>query len=836
MLSVTRSTGNTSPLQRRKVLAAGAWAGAAAMISRTANAIIPQVHRRGLRIEANEQAHVHRPAMQAFAFDLSDVKLLDGPFKDCQQRDAAWLMSMEPDRLLAPVLLEAGLKPKGPQYGGWESPGSGVASHSLGHHLSAVSMLWAATGEPKFKDRIAYMVAEMARAQAANGDGYAAGIPGSKAIWKRVLAGDINVGNPKSRYSFSLNGMWSPWYTIHKLLAGLRDSWLYCQNHQAREVLIKFSNWCGQFPRKLSQAQMQTMLISEQGGMNEVLADIYAITGERKYLTMAEAFNEHSQLDPLMQRKDILSGVHSNQYIPRVIGIARQYELTGKKKYRTGAEFFWEDVAFWRTFVTGGHGDYENFFPIGDSAKNLTGHAAETCCIYNMLKLTGHLMCWHPNRMAYADYAERCLFNTILASQDPDGGMVTYYMSLKPGHFKTFSTPFNSFWCCCGTGVENHAKYGKQIYYHDGKDNLWLTVIIASALQWKACGMHIRQDTDFPKNNHVRLTITCDKPVTAAIHLRHPYWATEGMLVTLNGKQTKTDSKAGSYLVLRRKWKTGDVVDLYVSMPLRIEAMKNSPDHIAILHGPIVLAGDLGNADMTKPIPYADGNQSEFADLPDPEIVPDLIVGDKPVAQWVTPEPTDPTCFHTHGAGRPEDVKLIPFYTAQHTRYTVYWRNVTREQWQQQQKKLQARKQFEQELAARTVDHLQPGIPRSEKPHLVRFANSNTGTVAGISWRDASNGGYISFRLKVLPNEPMELMLAFWGSDAGGRVFDILVNNQKIATESLHAAHPDRVFHIEYKLPQNLTAGKHFIRVKLQAHPGMMAGGLFGARTLLRQP
>ena len=644
-----------------------AAAGAAALAARRSGAVVPEGGRPGVRLDT-------AVPLACREFDLADVALLPGPFRDNMTRDLEYLASFDCDRLLAPFEQVAGLPARAPSLGGWES--QGLASHYCGHYLSAIAMMHAHTRDARLERKVEDLLPRLAACQQANGAGdadfrgYCTGIPRSKPAFKQVLAGHIDVRNPRALYSFSLNGLWSPWYTVHKIMAGLRDVWLYMGRAQARDILLGMTEWAAQFPRRLSVTQMQTMLISEQGGMNEVLADVYAITGEQAHRMLAEQFNQAAQLAPLMRQEDILDGVHSNQYIPRVIGMARQYELTGSDDYRAGAEFFWRNVVRHRSFVFGGNSDRENFFPIGDAWRHLSVGSAETCCTYNMLKLTNHYFCWNAS-MEAADFHERALVNHILGSQDPATGGMTYYLSLRPGHFKTFSTRWDSCWCCDGTGMENHAKYSRGIYYHDA-DTLWVNLYLASQLHWRQKGLTIRQHTRFPESNGVRLEIDCARPVRATLKLRHPYWSTPAMSVRLNGRSLDP-GKPGAYLELTRRWRSGDVLEIELRTPLRLERMADRPSKLAILAGPMVLAAVLGDAGMSPPIPYAGVDQYQWEKVPDPVSIPTLAIGGRPIEEWIEPDPAQPLLWHTKGVGRPADVALVPFHRVAHERYLVYF-------------------------------------------------------------------------------------------------------------------------------------------------------------------
>ena len=425
---------------------AGGWA-AAAPASALAQAALST---------GDDAAHISPTSArrQAQLFALDAVQLGDGPFRDRMERNRAYLLSLEPDRFLHYFRLTAGLAPKAEPYGGWESK----VGRMLGHYLSACSMMARASGETVFADRQRYVVDELAACQRANGNGYVGGIPDSRRLFAEIAEGRIAID------TVGLNGVHAPWYMLHKMSAGLRDSYSYAGNRQALAVLIAFSDWADTLTARLSDGDVQHMLDEEHGGMNEVFADVYAFTGQARYLTLSRRFNHRSVLEPLMRGDDELDGLHANTQIPTVLGLYRQYEVSGDRAPRRGGEFFWQTVTGSRTYVTGGNSDHERFTPPRAMGASLSAATAETCNSYNMVKLTDRLFAGQP-RESLAAYQERVLWNSILASQDTASSGMTYYLSLKPGHFKTFSTPDRSFWCCVGTGMENHAKYGESLYF-----------------------------------------------------------------------------------------------------------------------------------------------------------------------------------------------------------------------------------------------------------------------------------------------------------------------------------------------------------------------------------
>jgi DUF1680 family protein len=766
--------------------------------------------------------------MKAYPFPLGQVRLLDGPFKHAQDLDGKYLLSLDADRLLAGFRSEAGLPKKAEKYGGWES--AGVAGFTLGHYLSAVSMMYASTGDDRFKAKADYVVAELAACQKANGDGFLAAFPNSKKIFAEIAAGNIRADG-----GAELNGGWVPWYTLHKDMAGLRDAYLYCDNKTARDVLVGMADWADRLLAKLSDKQVQEMLRTEQGGMNEVLADTYSITGDKKYLALAQRFNHAAILDPLMAQKDELTGHHANTQVPKVIGMAREYELTGDEKYAAGAKFFWDEVVNKRSFANGGNSNHEAFFPLGKMQDNLGISASETCNTYNMLKLTRHLFAWDPDAK-YADYYERALYNHILASQDPVTGGVTYYVSMQPGTFKTFSSPYDSFWCCVGTGMENHAKYGGEIYYHND-DTLWVNLFIPSELDWKEKGLKVRMETKYPEDGNVTLFVTAENPVNATFNLRVPHWATgeSCSIKSADGGVTAVEPSSifrPGPLKVTRNWRTGDTISLKFPMEVRAEPMPEDPAKYAFFYGPTLLVADLGTKDTPEPI--AKGDQLMYANRPAaPVPVLVLVTDGQPVSDWIKPVDGQPMTFKTVGVGRPNDVTLVPFYLANRMRYSVYLDTVTPDQWAKKQAAIAAAAKAAAELAARTIDSANPGEQQPEHDHNVQSANSFTGTHQGRGWRDARDaGGFVSYDLKTNPDGPTDLCVTYWGGETGNRNFDIAVNGKTIATQQLNMNKPGEFFDATYPIPAEITKGKSTVTVKFTSRDGGMVGGLFGVRTL----
>jgi hypothetical protein len=753
--------------------------------------------------------------IRARAFPLAQVRLLDGPFQRAMERDKQYLLSLDADRLLAGFRKNAGLEPKGERYGGWEQ--QSLAGHSLGHHLSAVSLMYAATGEEQLRQRAGYIVGELAACQKAAGDGYLAAFENGREAFGQVAKGDIR---PRRFY---LNGIWAPWYTMHKVLAGLRDAHGLTGNQQALEVAARLADWAVDLTRGLSEAQFQHMLECEHGGMNEVLADLFGMTGEPKYLALAGRFNHKAVLDPLSLGVDDLTGLHGNTQIPKVIGAARQYELTANDSFQDMAEFFWRTVTAHHTFAIGGHGDGEYFGVPGRLAPLLSNHTAETCNTYNMLKLTGHLFSWSP-REEYAAYYERALYNHILASQNPRNGMMCYFVPLRQGAQKRYSSPDDSFWCCVGTGMENHARYGESIYWHDD-DSVYVNLFIASRLEWAEKKLELRQETRFPEAQSTKIVFENAEPVEIELRIRRPAWVEEGFHVTVNGESMALPQENG-YTLLKRRWSKGDVVDVSLPMRLWSEPLPDDPNKVALLYGPLVLAGVLGEGAAEEPGRQADEEASEqTADAPyfEPSAAD--------VAAWVKPVAGKSLTFKTQGVGRPSDVELIPLYEVVHQKYSVYWDLMTPRLLAMREQEAAQRREFGADLERRTVDKLLFGDEEAEKKRNLQGETHRSGRFRGHTWRQAERG-WFAVDFAVLPAEPVDLACRYWGGDGRYQQFDVLVNGVKVASEALHHEKPGEFVYHTYAIPFEVTKGKERATVRFESRDNLVAGSVYECRTV----
>ncbi len=749
---------------------------------------------------------------RAHPFPLTAIRLLDSPFKDAQARDAKYLLDLDPDRLLHAFRAYAGLPTTAQPLGGWEDPKCELRGHFVGHYLSACALMYASTGDIRFRDRAAVMVAGLAECQKALGpSGYLSAF--SESFFDRVESGER---------------VWAPYYTLHKIHAGLLDIHAHCDNAQALEVARKFGDWVKARTDRLDDARMETMLKVEHGGMIDCLANLSAATGDAKYLATAKRFYHHAVLDPLARGEDKLAGLHANTQFPKIIGLARLHELTGDPSFRAATEFFWDRVVHHHSYSLGGNSDHEHFGPPDALSDRISPTTAESCNTYNMLKLTRHLFAWDasPDR---AEFYERALYNHILASQDPKTGMMAYHIPVFGAWFHPYNTPLDSFWCCTGTGVENHAKYGDSIYWHDD-DSLFVNLFIPSTLTWREKGITLTQRTSFPDENITRLEWTCEKPTPLSLRIRCPAWIASPATFSINGEPMSPSGKPGTYATLRREWKNGDRMEIHLPMSLRLEAMPDNPRRASVFCGPILLAGELGTEGIAPPMPYAKRQTDFFSQPPPPQ--PILVTGDRAPAEWLQPVASRPLTYTTRGVGRPSDVRLSPFYRLHHQRYALYWDLMTESDWESHKTAIEAAQRHERELTARTIDSIPIGTFEVERNHSLQGENTSTGNFRGRAWRHATNGGWFSYDLKIPAQGPAELLCTFWGSDRGNRTFDIIADGQKLATVDLEENRPGQFFDATFPIPAEAITGKRKVTIRFQGHPSNFAGGVFDVRIL----
>ncbi len=744
---------------------------------------------------------VNSQQIKAKPFPPGTVKLLEGPFKQAMEKDLAYLLSLEPDRFLHRFHENAGLPVKAPIYGGWEA--LGVSGHAFGHYLSACAMAYTATDNPLFRERVDYIVSELARCQEKRGTGYVGGIPEEDRIFAEVARGDIRSAG------FDLNGGWVPLYTLHKILAGLIDAYTYTGNEQAKTVFIGLCDWIGNTFGNLTEEQLQKVLACEHGGLRESLARVYSITGNKKYLELSNRFYHQQIMDPLASGVDKLGGIHANTQIPKVIGSALEYELTGTAKEADISRFFWTTVVDHHSYVIGGNSNYELFNQPDKFTDQLSSNTTETCNSYNMLKLTAHLFGWEPSARLM-DYYERTLYNHILASIHPETGMTTYYVPLVSGGKKTYGKPFDSFWCCTGTGMENHVKYADHIFFRGSDQSIYINLFISSVLTVDA-EKALKLETAFPSADS--MVVTVKAPAGGwdqTIHFRYPSWSKDAT-VFVNGKQEKINAAPGSYISISRRWQNGDRISFRTPMSVYTEKMPDNNSKTAFLYGPLVLAAILGDKN------------------PDPTGIPVLVTASGNEAASVKAEKDKPLVFRTT-ASYPGAVSMMPFYQVYDKYYAVYWDQFSPAAWKEQKKSFDAARKAAREIEKNTLDIMRLGEMQPERDHAFEGSKTNTGEAFGRRYRDATDGGWFSFELDTKKAGSARLVCTYWGDDRGNRSFDILVNSVKIASQDLEQNAPGKFFDVAYEIPGALLKDKDKITVRFQAKPGKMAGGVYGCR------
>ncbi|NBA88604.1 glycosyl hydrolase [Emticicia sp. CRIBPO] len=681
-----------------------------------------------------------RASAQMQTFGLQEVRLTAGNFKNAGEVDRKYILALNPDRLLAPYLIDAGLPVRSNRYGNWES--IGLDGHIGGHYLSALSMMYASTGDAELKRRLDYMVGELARCQEKNGNGYVGGIPQGKVFWERIRKGDIDGS------SFGLNNTWVPLYNIHKLFAGLHDAWQYTGNQQARTVLIGLGNWFNDLIEPLSQDQIQQVLRTEHGGMNEVFADLYVLTRDKKFLDAAQKLSHKAILEPLLLKQDRLTGLHANTQIPKVIGFEKTALLTGNKAWSEAARYFWYNVSHTRSVAFGGNSVREHFNPVNDFGQMIkSNQGPETCNSYNMLRLTRALFL-DNNDVSYLDYYERTLYNHILSSQHPEKGGFVYFTPIRPNHYRVYSQPETSMWCCVGSGIENHAKYGELIYSHSSED-IFVNLFIPSVLNWKDKGVQLTQKTDFPYKNETEIVLSLKKAKTFTFNIRRPEWA-ESFEIFVNGKIQAIESKPSSYIPLHRKWKTGDTISIRFKTTTRLEYLPDKSNWAAFVHGPIVLAAktSVKNLDGLFADDSRMGHEAGGRLYPLNEA--HALVG-KPSSYVSRLDPSGPLQF------RLDSLTLQPFFEIHEARYQMYFQTYSPEEYQARKAALKQEEAAALALESRTLDKVNCGEQQPEVDHLYRGEKSVSGSDEGLFWRMTRSYIAYQFRNKNQEGKWMEI-------------------------------------------------------------------------------
>lgn len=759
-------------------------------------------------------------------FDLGDVELTGGIFKHAEDLNVEVLLEYDMDRLLAPFLIQAGLEPKGEPFPNWE----GLDGHVGGHYLSALAIHYAATGNQQCKDRMEYFLSELKKCQDTWGNGYVGGVPDSKSLWQAVHDGNVGI----------IGRYWVPWYNIHKTYAGLRDAWLYGGSELGKEMFLKLCDWGIWVIEDLTAQQMESMLNTEHGGMNEVYADAYQMTGDNKYLDAARKFTHHQLYDSMLAGVDNLSNKHANTQVPKVVGFARVAQVSPEDKadYQKASDFFWDRVVNYRSVAFGGNSRREHFPGEEDYHSYVEEREGpESCNTNNMLKLTEDLFGMNPEAR-YADFYENAMYNHILSTQHPDHGGYVYFTPARPAHYRVYSQPNEGMWCCVGTGMENHGKYGEFIYSHFDND-LYINLFVPSKLNWKEKNVQLVQETSFPEAGSSRITVNPKKKAKFRMMVRCPEWVAEGeMKVVCAGTDYAIGAKPSSYIVIDRKWKKGDVVEITMPMHLRTVTLDNVPDYIAIKYGPILLGVKTGTENMTGLV-AGNGRWEHIASGPLVSAFnAPFIIGDR--------ASVDKALLNAKPAGKGDsftvpglfsdpkwaDAVLEPFYGIHDSRYSIYYMMLSQTDWKKHQEEIAAAEAALIALDNRTIDRVNAGEQQPEVDHQMKFEDSSKGNYEGQAWRDARNGGFFEYTMETAGRTDLTMMVRYWGNESErNRRFTILVDGEELATESLFRKWNKAEFQeVEYAIPETMLKGKQTITVRFQSQPQTVAGGVFHIR------
>lgn len=756
--------------------------------------------------------------VQMESFDVKDVTLTPSAFKHAEEMDIRYLLGIDPDRLLAPYLKEAGLKPKAENYTNWEN--TGLDGHIGGHYLSALTYMYASTGNQEIKGRLDYVISELKRCYDANGNGYISGVPGGKQIWKEIAEGNIRAA------SFGLNDRWVPLYNIHKIFAGLRDAYLIYGSKECREMFIGLTDWMYRLTSGLTDEQLQDMLRSEHGGLNEVFADAAAISGDARFMELAKRFSHKRVLEPLLKGEDHLTGMHANTQIPKVIGYKRIADLEGYEDWDKAAQYFWETVVDNRSITIGGNSVFEHFHPAENFESMLTSEQGpETCNTYNMLRLTKMLYATTGNTH-YMDYYERALYNHILSTINPIQGGFVYFTPMRPGHYRVYSQPQTSFWCCVGSGMENHARYGEMIYSHKGDKELIVNLFIPSVLTWGKTV--VEQVNSFPAEEGTTLMINPKKPAEFTVSIRIPEWTESArMNAKVNGEPVEAVLEDG-FLKIERRWAKGDKISVDLPMSLRAVQLPDKTENYSFMYGPVVLAASLGKEDQLGM--YADdsrgGHIAAGKKLPLNEMP--LIVGDMDdMLSRISKVEGKPLTFKMTGLAplKYKEMTLVPFSTLHECRYMVYWPLVSEQEWKERLAKQEADEKARIALELITADKVTCGEQQPESDHFSNVAESVNGDDNGRHWRMTGRNGWFSYILNTKGWPVQHVRIALNGRE--GNEATVLVNGKEAGSIIPHMTGNEEIHLID--IPQEFRS-ENVLEVTIKGIEGKASPKIYEIR------
>ncbi len=784
-----------------------------------------------------------RRVLRARPVPLAKVRLTGGPLKHAQEITSTYLLSLEADRMLAPYRARAGLEKKAEPLTGWDGGGRNLTGHIAGHHLSAVSLMYEATGDVRMKERADYIVRELDVVQRKNGDGYLGALEGLREAFAAVSKGEIRSG------AFDLNGLWSPWYTLHKTYAGLRDAYRHAGNKTALQLEVKYAAWAEGVLAPMTDAQVQKMLLTEHGGMNEVLADLYADTGDARWLKLSLRFEHHAFTQPLKRHEDNLSGKHGNCQVPKLLGSAARFGYTGDAEDIVAASFFWDRVARHHSYATGGHGLEEYFGPPDQLALRVNGRAAETCNVYNMLKLTRRLFAWRPDA-AYADFHERALFNHILASIDPEDGRTSYMVPVARGVQQEYQDMQRDFTCCVGTGMESHALHAHGVWY-ESDDTIWANLFVPSTAEFTLGKARLEMESSFPDGDSATIHMALPKAAAFTLAVRRPYWAGDGFAIAVNGSvmpqpafatlqdpvaggraggvHNESEAPASTYVYITRTWTSGDTVSLTIPKSLALEPTPDDPNITAILWGPLALAADLGSRNPRR------GEDDPSGPVP-------VLVSGSRAPDQILESTGSAGNFRTRAAAKMLDgsahapITFAPFYRTHRRTYSIYVDLVDEPGYSA----LRAAREDERRHAAAmdfaTVGRVAVGDAASEK--TANFRGEPKDRPVGRGRKPNRSGtGWFSYDLRVDGSVPMSLAVTYfneYGLPAPQGNFSVLVEGTRVGTYTPNLVRAG-FYEAEYAVPSALTLDKKTVTVRFEANDAKARIiPVFGVRTLRR--
>jgi DUF1680 family protein len=745
---------------------------------------------------------VQKIPTKAQGFFAGEVKLLNGPFKESQEAEGRVLLSHDVDRLLAPFVIASGGKPKQPIYNGWETsvlPGVG-----LSFYLSGISRMYMSTGNKEYADRLNYILNELDACQRRNGDGYLLGTTGGKNIFFR-----IEKEGRFPDFGFWGRGEAEPYYSLEKLMSGLRDAYRVTNNPKALQISIGIGNWLAKHMSHISDATLQDLMWVEYGGMNWVLADLYADTNDKRFLELSNRWQDSITVVQMTQGKDVLNGKHDNTQFPKMSGLAARYPYSGNPNDLTGARFFWDMVVNHRSYATGGSSESEHFGPKDSLHHKLTPFTEENCNEYNMLRLTKLLFEIEP-KVEYANYLERTLFNHVLSAQNTDNGQLCYFLPLMPGTQKKYDHA-DQFSCCTASGQDSYTRHAEYIYSHTASA-LYVNLFIASEVNFKEKGFSLRQETNFPDGDISKLTVSCANPEKIDLVVRNPYWANNSVSIQLNGKKQKIAASKDGYFHIQRAWNNWDVVEIKLPMIVRTESMPDDKNTVALFYGPILLAADL--------------SAKQADELVKDDIAPALVPGQLSIDKWLLPSGNAPLTFTTT-VSKPEQVHVVPLFRKRLGEYSVYWNRLTGEQWEQRLAAKEQKTSYAKKLEASTIDKINACDTVAEAKHKL-FGTSETGAGNGgimmdQKWRRSGTGamGYemaVSessnnvLYMKCIGREPYET----WNCN-------ITIDGTPVKTLKLTSNDPSvtvNIWEASYPIPFELTKGKKTVKVSFEPFAG----------------